>query len=357
MCYVCDPNVDPYVTVFVKSDNAIKMQKQAQDYGMPLKWCDNAGHEDCKVFRDGPPGADMSKLDEYMKDMMAFMYEECMYQEPGKGLDQALSQCEDSQQECPYTFYNATTGEPDYDKVEIKCAPMDQSCPCNVNFEKKCPGEDWCSPKDYPCPCDYDTQIECYDVEYDSSGEPGDYSQSCIDKTANASTACKCDKGGAKTYACLQGTEYDKYYLCLPESVTACKVEFCEDTTPKRCEAPVYKDGEIDWDKDWTVTCVADKACCPCDSTNEIVCTGADFAAKEGLETCKDNNYCLPKVWSNAGACPTYCKSNEQTCYYYKYNASGNIVEEKDEFSGEMFPTYTEECKPGDAPCPCHEHE
>ena len=211
--------------------------------------------------------------------------------------------CADDEKYCyPISF----TAEGEYDwtaAVQESCAKKNATCGCGDNA-KLCKftddwgyEEEWCTFEGDSCPvtCTAD-QRRCYLTDYNASGYPEKYSESCVAE----GKPCPC---GTNTRECD-----DPFYgetFCYPKvdfwlkEPTKCPVVCSENQD--YCYVPNF-DPKGNW-IDTKEECVAKGQACEC-GTNAISCPWKDEFGESWTD-------CLP---AHGGYCPSDCLEGEVAC-------------------------------------------
>eukprot|EP00931_Biecheleriopsis_adriatica_P021932 TRINITY_DN1420_c0_g2_i1.p1 TRINITY_DN1420_c0_g2~~TRINITY_DN1420_c0_g2_i1.p1 ORF type:complete len:2017 (+),score=244.24 TRINITY_DN1420_c0_g2_i1:59-6109(+) len=262
-----------------------------------------------------------------------------------------------------YSYAYDSSGNVDWSLPYTEsCAPADDSCPCDTQWEQACTdawGYTSCQPTAFGgCPvyCS-DQEQYCYSTPYGSDGHP-DWSQP-------SNVSCQ---------------SWDQHCPCHPVYETLCEDEWghswcnvnAHGSCPVTCAAhehtcwitPYDQYGEVDWSGSWSEVCANATEGCPCDTTWEKQCrdsygtycmsisqncpitcpaehcyhymSGNESCAGETGCTCESNeltcahsdtgkNECYPTEWYST--CPVFCNwETEMSCWVIGFNSAEELV-------------------------------
>ncbi|CAL1131607.1 unnamed protein product, partial [Cladocopium goreaui] len=189
--------------------------------------------------------------------------------------------------------------------VQETCAKLNATCPCGANA-KPCKWtddwgyeEEWCFPEVDSCPVTCTSeQKRCYQTDYNASGYPEKFSESCVSQTRS----CPCGTNSQECYDPLFEENF-----CYPlvdfwsNEQMKCPV-YCTDEQDY-CYIPSY-DAKGNWIST-TEECVPKGQACDCTKgQNAFSCTWTDPLWGSWTE-------CLP---THNGYCPTDCPDGEVAC-------------------------------------------
>ncbi|CAJ1413767.1 unnamed protein product, partial [Effrenium voratum] len=189
--------------------------------------------------------------------------------------------------------------------VTESCVANTETCPCGANA-KPCKWTDEygyeleeCFPDAWSCPVSCKAeQKKCYKTDYNATGYPTMYSETCVDQ----GTSCPCGTHSQKCH-----DPYMNEDLCYPtwdfwmNTRYTCPV-YCKDNEDY-CYVPSY-DAQGDWIST-KETCVPSGQKCDCSQgQNAFECTFSDPWYGSWSE-------CLPKV---GGYCPVTCPEGKVAC-------------------------------------------
>jgi len=226
------------------------------------------------------------------------------------------SYCEATYYGCPlvcaadekYCYPMSFTPEGEYDwmaPVQESCAKLNATCPCGANA-KPCKWtddwgyeEEWCFAEVESCPvtCSSEQQ-RCYQTDYNASGYPEKFSESCVSETRS----CPC---GTNSQECYDPIFEETYCYPLADfwlnEPISCPL-YCADDEDY-CYIPSY-DAKGNWIRT-TEECVPRGQACDCTKgQNAFSCTWTDPLWGSWTE-------CLP---THNGYCPTDCPAGEVAC-------------------------------------------
>ncbi|CAL1157753.1 unnamed protein product [Cladocopium goreaui] len=226
------------------------------------------------------------------------------------------SYCESRYYGCPltcaadekYCYPMSYTPEGLYDpdaNVQESCAKLNATCPCGANA-KPCKWtddwgyeEEWCFAEVESCPvtCSSD-QKRCYLTDFNASGYPEKFSESCVAKTRS----CTC---GTNSQECYDPLFEENFCYPLVDFWTnepmKCPV-YCTDKQDY-CYIPSF-DTKGNWIST-TEECVPKGQACDCTKgQNAFSCTWTDPLWGSWTE-------CLP---THNGYCPSDCPTGEVAC-------------------------------------------
>ncbi|CAL1131614.1 unnamed protein product [Cladocopium goreaui] len=189
--------------------------------------------------------------------------------------------------------------------VQESCAKLNATCPCGANA-KPCKWtddwgyeEEWCFAEVESCPvtCSSEQQ-RCYQTDYNASGYPEKFSESCVSETRS----CPC---GTNSQECYDPIFEETYCYPLADfwlnEPISCPL-YCADDEDY-CYIPSY-DAKGNWIRT-TEECVPRGQACDCTKgQNAFSCTWTDPLWGSWTE-------CLP---THNGYCPTDCPAGEVAC-------------------------------------------
>jgi len=201
--------------------------------------------------------------------------------------------CSASQRQCVTTSYTANGAVNATHPSTESCAPLNESCPCALQWEQQCTdsqGGSWCQSASNPCPLDCGSNGTCFD--YSTGSETCATAQGC---------ACLSNQKTCVEYSlnvCYTG-------------VSSCPVICDTPSLPMLCNTYGY---DSNGTQTYTEQCLASTVdfLCPvqCNATTAKQCgSGADA-------------YCIPR----AESCPVVCNASEREVFVDIYNAAGQII-------------------------------